>query len=82
MNYAGLDHGTQFKIFDRVAGRLESLETEESAMVNLMLIIDKETCQAVAENTTACEECNTPAEQMEWQDFDCVFICPDCGHNQ
>lgn len=85
LDFSRMDAGTQFKIFDRMKaeiGKMNPRRIEDSAMVTVALIIFEETQQAISENAGECEECNADAITMEWQEFDNVFVCGDCGHTQ
>jgi len=85
INFKSLDSGTQFKIFDRMTNHIKELtakQIENNAMECFANILLEETNIALAENAGQCEECGMDAESMEWQEFDKVFICPDCGHCQ
>ena len=85
MDYATLDGGTQFKIMDRVRWRLEKMpgDFQEKRAADAMIdIIEDETKIALGENAGACEECGYEETEMEWQEFDRNFICPECGNVQ
>lgn len=80
--YESLDDITQFKIYNNVVERIEEMEQIKkfNPIVSLMKIIDEETHSALSENAKECD-CGCPSEQQEWQEFDKVFICPECGEN-
>lgn len=83
MNYATLDGGTQYKILDRVRARLQDMpkDFQEKRAVEAMIdIIEDETRTALGENVGNCGECGMEATEMEWQEFDLNFICPECGN--
>jgi len=85
VKFDSLDSGTQFKIFDRMMKRAKELtakQLENKAMEEFAGILLEETEAALAENAGKCEECGNDAEAMEWQEFDKIFVCPDCGHCQ
>ena len=83
MNYSTLDGGTQFKIMDRVRLRLQDMakDYQEKRAVEAMVdILEDETRIALGENVGDCGECGMEGTEMEWQEFDLNFICPDCGN--
>lgn len=85
IDYNSLDGGTQFKIFDRVISEIERMNADEKndrAMETLINFIVNETVEALAQNAGPCEECGLEDTEMEWQEFDRNFLCPDCGHVQ
>lgn len=85
MNYSTLDPGTQFKIMDRVRARLQDMpeDFQEKRAVEAMIdIVEDETKIALGENAGNCEECGLESTEMEWQEFDLNFICPDCDNVQ
>jgi len=82
--YESLDSNIQFEIYNQIVNRMEELQQVEkfTPMEKLMQIIEEETNDALAKKAGSCEKCNCPADQMEWQEFDKIFICPSCGNDQ
>ena len=83
-NYSQLDEQTQLKIFKAVEAQMLSIKlsnpTQPLAM--LMAVIQEEAYDAIMEKAEDCPKCGCQAANMEWQDFDRIFICPDCGAEQ
>lgn len=75
---AELDGGSQFKIFDRVCGRIPEIQSEDHSMIEFLKIMTEETLRAMWErehgpkdeiNSFPCTNCKTSISTIEYDTF-------------
>jgi uncharacterized protein Yka (UPF0111/DUF47 family) len=80
--YESMSDEIQKEIYDKILNKIYKLSRRKRPMVDLMEMIDELTHDTIIETAQDCQFCECPAENMEYQDFDKIFICPDCGEPQ
>lgn len=80
--YENLSHDIQWKIYCKILNGISDFSRHRRPMVKLMKMIDESTHDTIIESAEDCKSCGCQAENMEYQEFDKIFLCPDCGDDQ